>query len=102
MANNLFDKDMFKAGPGFTLPADIGDLDPAITKVDLSEWNLTGVYTRNSSILPTVLNEIKPQVCVWGLIVSYFRRFGALFQGRFPRVWASSPTSRDSTSVTTI
>ena len=30
------------AGPGFTLPANIGDLDPAITELDLRGCNLTG------------------------------------------------------------
>ena len=33
-----------KAGPGFTLPANIGDLDPAVTVLDLSYCNLTGLY----------------------------------------------------------
>ena len=31
------------AGPGFTLPANIGDLDPDIRELDLRECNLTGV-----------------------------------------------------------
>ena len=31
-----------EAGPGFTLPANIGDLDPAITRLDLGHCNLTG------------------------------------------------------------
>ena len=35
------------AGPGFTLPADIGDLDPAITELNLSECNLTGLKVDN-------------------------------------------------------
>ena len=35
--------DLCGAGPGFTLPADIGDLDPAITELELSECNLTGL-----------------------------------------------------------
>ena len=30
------------AGPGFTLPADIGDLGPAITRLDLSGYELIG------------------------------------------------------------
>ena len=30
------------AGPGFTLPADIGDSDPAITRLDLSGCGLKG------------------------------------------------------------
>ena len=34
---------LYKAGPGFTLPADIGDLDPAITELDLTYSNLIGV-----------------------------------------------------------
>ena len=35
--------DLNAAGPGFTLPADIGDLDPAITAMDLSNCNLKGL-----------------------------------------------------------
>ena len=31
------------AGPGFTLPDNIGDLDPVITDIDLSECNLIGL-----------------------------------------------------------
>ena len=31
------------AGPGFTLPANIGDLSPAITVLNLSDCNLIGV-----------------------------------------------------------
>ena len=34
---------LYKAGPGFTLPADIGDLDPAIIRLDLSDCNLKGL-----------------------------------------------------------
>jgi hypothetical protein len=30
------------AGPGFTLPANIGDLGPGITELDLGECNLIG------------------------------------------------------------
>ena len=30
------------AGPGFTLPVEIGDLDPGITKLNLRWFNLTG------------------------------------------------------------
>jgi hypothetical protein len=30
-------------GPGFTLPANIGDLDPTITELNLSDCNLTGL-----------------------------------------------------------
>jgi hypothetical protein len=32
------------AGPGFTLPANIGDLDTTVTVLDLSYCNLTGLY----------------------------------------------------------
>ena len=37
---------MFKAGPGFTLPANIGDLDPAIAVLNLYNCNLTGELFR--------------------------------------------------------
>ena len=35
--------DLFEAGPGFTLPADIGDLDPTIIILDLFACNLKGL-----------------------------------------------------------
>ena len=38
---------LYKAGPGFTLPDDIGDLDPTITELNLSECNLTGLKVDN-------------------------------------------------------
>jgi|LauGreSBDMM110SN_4_FD.fasta_scaffold180835_1 hypothetical protein len=34
--------DLNLAGPGFLLPDNIGDLDPAITELDLSSCNLAG------------------------------------------------------------
>ena len=34
---------MFKAGPGFTLPANIGDLDRAITELNFRWCSLTGM-----------------------------------------------------------
>jgi hypothetical protein len=36
--------DLENSGPGFTLPANIGDLGPDITGLDLSECNLTGKF----------------------------------------------------------
>ena len=34
--------DLANAGRGFTLPANMGELDPAITELDLRGCNLTG------------------------------------------------------------
>ena len=39
---------MGDAGPGFTLPADIGDLDPAINELDLKYLGLTGGRNRDA------------------------------------------------------
>ena len=41
------------AGPGFTLPVNIGgldELDPAIRKLDLSMCNLTGKYYEDDEV----------------------------------------------------
>ena len=40
--NGRLGLDVIKAGPGFSLPANIGDLDPAITDLNLSNCNLIG------------------------------------------------------------
>ena len=34
--------DLRRAGPGFTLPANIGDFGPDNTELDLGGWNLIG------------------------------------------------------------
>jgi len=34
--------DLIESGPGFTLPANIGDLDPDITELHLRDCNLIG------------------------------------------------------------
>jgi len=43
--------DMRRAGPGFTLPANIGDLGPGITELDLGECNLIGALLLFSYLL---------------------------------------------------
>ena len=56
---------MKRAGPGFTLPANIGDLDPAVTKLSLRECNLIGaLFYANISQLC-----ILPQVCCDGVFM---------------------------------
>ena len=42
MRHNGKSVDLKGAGPAFTLPANIGDMDPAIKELDLGECNLTG------------------------------------------------------------
>ena len=43
--------DMRRAGPGFTLPVNIGDLGPGITELDLGECNLIGALLLFSYLL---------------------------------------------------
>ena len=43
------------AGPGFTLPANIGDLDPDIRELDLRECNLIGAVCFVNICLPFFL-----------------------------------------------
>ena len=38
--------DLAQTSPGFTLPANIGDLDPAITELVLRRCNLTGSFCK--------------------------------------------------------
>ena len=51
MRCNGKDVDMEKAGPGFTLPADIGDLDLSISDLILYGCNLTGEPSSVSRII---------------------------------------------------
>ena len=44
--------EMDDAGPGFTLPENIGDLDPAVEELDLSSFNLTGISIATRAIYP--------------------------------------------------
>lgn len=43
LLSNLKRKYMGHFDPGFTLPANIGDLDPAITELDLGFFGLRGM-----------------------------------------------------------
>ena len=44
--DEVYEVTMYRAGPGFTLPVNIGDLDPAIAELHLGGCNLTGELCR--------------------------------------------------------
>ena len=60
--HDVFSLEMFEdgetvfAGPGFTLPANMGDLDPAITDLDLSECCLIGAWVTTTHLLLSTIS----------------------------------------------
>ena len=82
---------MFKAGPGFTLPANIGDLNPAITELNLLWCSLTGMNF-GAQCRFIALEELLSAAVE--LIPHIYHGIHLLLmvslQGRFLRAWGNS------------
>ena len=58
-SNKMCRIDLQDAGPGFTLPANIGDLGPEITQLNLSQCNLTGADILRCDLSPCVVSPVR-------------------------------------------
>ena len=83
--------DLEDAGLGFTLPANIGDLDPGTTELNLSNCNLIGALTFLGFVCRRKLAAMKVTMpCFGDFDCCYFGV--SMVQARSRQVWVSCPT----------